>query len=734
MTAARFRLVYALVAVVVFSAAILPSFAGPAATAQAGLFADAARPPASVADGLIGQTIVRNRYVDVNFAQLDAAVRAPAGPAGALQMNLFPFVSDLFPDVSITAVRQRVDATRSGQGAIWLGKAQGVADSAITLVSEGGLLAGNIQVGNRFFQIRYAGDGVHAIQEVNSSLYPDEQPPLRLAAPAAAAVAPPRTATPVPSSAKPNSQPSTTASGAVASSNALADNGSTIDVLVVYSQGAFSAAGGTPTAINNLITLMESETNQGYAQSNVNQRLRVVQRQQVNSAEGSTNQTYLDRMINPSDGFMDEVPGLRNSSGADLVFLLQSSVADPCGQAAMILNPVNTAQAPNAYAVGEEDCSTGAGGWTFGHELGHLMGARHDWGSDPTNNQPFTYNHGYIQPGPGRSCDLMAVRGACSNAGNNRANYWSNPNIIVSGLPIGIPEGQPNAAENWKTLNNTASTVANFRTCVVAPCDVPPTVVATATVAPAPPNNNFAAATAVGALPANFTANTTNATLETGEQVPGCGSGFGKSVWYVFSPAATMQVTVSTAGSNFDTILGVWTGGALGGLTAVACNDDFTGTTSQVTFIATAGTTYRIQVGGFGGAGGSLAVAFSGIAPTSTPTATPIPTPVVNCNPRPPVTTSVQPIGNNAIRVTLSAGANGWINQVQIGNATNARIDIAGQTGITGNQTITLPPATTTLTFTVFHSPVGQSTTVPLTVVDTCGSWPTLVGGGPSAF
>jgi hypothetical protein len=106
----------------------------------------------------------------------------------------------------------------------------------------------------------------------------------------------------------------------------------------------------------------------------------------------------------------------------------------------------------------------------------------------------------------------------------------------------------------------------------------------------------------------------------------------------------------------------------------------------------------------------------------------------VTCNPRPPVTTSVQPIGNNAIRVTLSAGANGWINQVQIGNATNARIDIAGQTGITGNQTITLPPATTTLTFTVFHSPVGQSTTVPLTVADTCGSWPTLVGGGPSAF
>ena len=164
------------------------------------------------------------------------------------------------------------------------------------------------------------------------------------------------------------------------------------------------------------------------------------------------------------------------------------------------LDPVSTSLG-NGYAVGEEDCSTGAGGWTFGHELGHLMGARHDWANDNTNNSPFTFNHGFVQAGPNRSCSLMAVRGTCSAAGNSRANYWSNPNLIVTGLPIGIPEGQANAAENWKTLNMTASTVANFRTCVVTPCDVPPTVVPAPTP---PPNDNFAAATAVNVLPANF--------------------------------------------------------------------------------------------------------------------------------------------------------------------------------------------------------------------------------------
>ena len=95
---------------------------------------------------------------------------------------------------------------------------------------------------------------------------------------------------------------------------------------------------------------------------------------------------------------------------------------------------------------------------------------------------------------------------------------------------------------------------------------------------------------------------------------------------------------------------------------------------------------------------------------------------------------NVAPAGSNTLSVSVTPGANGWINQVQIGDATNARVDIAGQTGITGNQNVTLPPATTSLTFQVHHATTGQSTTVALTIVDTCGSWPTFVGGGANAF
>jgi hypothetical protein len=40
----------------------------------------------------------------------------------------------------------------------------------------------------------------------------------------------------------------------------------------------------------------------------------------------------------------------------------------------------------------------------------------------------------------------------------------------------------------------------------------------------------------------------------------------------------------------------------------------------------------------------------------------------------------------------------------------------------------------TSLTFFVRRAAAGASTTVPISAVDTCGEWPTLVGGGPDAF
>jgi hypothetical protein len=72
----------------------------------------------------------------------------------------------------------------------------------------------------------------------------------------------------------------------------------------------------------------------------------------------------------------------------------------------------------------------------------------------------------------------------------------------------------------------------------------------------------------------------------------------GKSVWFRWTAPASYRVIWSTAGSNFDTLLAVYTGGGFGSpLAEVESNDnDERAQTSEVTFDATAGTTYQIAV------------------------------------------------------------------------------------------------------------------------------------------
>ncbi len=84
------------------------------------------------------------------------------------------------------------------------------------------------------------------------------------------------------------------------------------------------------------------------------------------------------------------------------------------------------------------------------------------------------------------------------------------------------------------------------------------------------------------------------------------------SVWWTWTPSSSGTATVSTEDNGtfrttFDTTLAVYTGNTLGTLAVVASNDDSgTGLRSLVRFPATAGTTYRIKVDGFGAANGLM--------------------------------------------------------------------------------------------------------------------------------
>lgn len=99
------------------------------------------------------------------------------------------------------------------------------------------------------------------------------------------------------------------------------------------------------------------------------------------------------------------------------------------------------------------------------------------------------------------------------------------------------------------------------------------------------------------------------ATWEVGEPYH-AGNGGGTSIWWLWTAPADGGVTISTAGSSFDTLLGLYTGSSVSALTTVASNDDESRAaaiyTSKLVVNVLAGQTYAIAVDGYDGAVGTV--------------------------------------------------------------------------------------------------------------------------------
>lgn len=116
-----------------------------------------------------------------------------------------------------------------------------------------------------------------------------------------------------------------------------------------------------------------------------------------------------------------------------------------------------------------------------------------------------------------------------------------------------------------------------------------------------PANDSFANRTRLTDTSLQIEASNADASVEPGEPTAITDLG-GGSVWWEWTAFTAGRVTVSTAGSSYDTVLAVFTGDSIDALTLVASNDDedllggiFT---SRVSFFARRGTYYKIAVAG----------------------------------------------------------------------------------------------------------------------------------------
>ena len=418
-------------AVLLLGITVIPGFGAD------GLFSDAG--DAQVAALQAGTTkpdptVVRTRYVKINFDQLRGNL-FPDG-AGSILLNLYG-------DLSYSATKGRLEK-RSASRYTWFGRVDGAVLSDVILVVEDGIMAGNIMVNGEFYQVRAVGEGIHAVRKIDQSKFPEEAPPIPV------------------QSAPDQSE--------LLSPSPAADDGSTIDVMVVYTGAVASYFSNNLANITANIQLGIDETNQSYANSGITQRVRLVHAAQVNYTETGNSSTDLGRLQNPSDGYLDEVHAMRDTYGADLVSLWVESM-DACGIGYLMTN-VSTAFASNGFSVVMLSCATGY--YSFGHEMGHNMGAHHDRYVTNGEDGAYPYSHGYVNT-TNKWRTVMAYDNQCNDNGYSctRIQYWSNPSVNYQGSPTGISQNASNSANNVLTLNNTAYTVANFRASVApAPtCD-----------------------------------------------------------------------------------------------------------------------------------------------------------------------------------------------------------------------------------------------------------------------
>ncbi len=280
---------------------------------------------------------------------------------------------------------------------------------------------------------------------------------------------------------------------------------------------------------------------------------------------------------------------------------------------------------------------------TATHEIGHALGFISGNGEGST--APVT-SWDLFRFRPGTTPATFATAQRIMTIGGGSQVYYTTQTFAVGGTSTnelglstggpdpGLGDGDENQSSHWKDDDLTGRyigimdpTIANGELMLTTENDFSAMEtlgwnLVSNNFPPAPPppvdNDDFANAFVLVGCAGTARGTNLNASRESGELNHlslSNGGGGTHSIWYQWQAPSTGSVTFTTAGSAYDTVLGVYTGSSVNMLTVVAQNDDIPDVsgqphqvTSSITFSAMAGTVYRIAVDGFnnGGDGGDM--------------------------------------------------------------------------------------------------------------------------------
>lgn len=440
-----------------------PMRAGPAIKpAQAAMMKRAMASPA-----VMGMTMMQTPDPAMMEHALTKSMDADPGSVPPASITL-----PLDASTTVSVRRTRVELT--AEGCIWHGEIEGSGEPVTLMWWAGGRLAGSISHKGRLYNIRDMGTGMHGVMAVDPGRLPPEHAPTpamrksggdmradplvrtgeaasmrperRARAPADRRSRSAETAdlkVPAASGLAVGRISAWTEGGAITPPPASAADPIVIDLVVAYTR---AAASRYADIARDLVELAIEEANQSFRNSGLGHlRLRLVHAYETAYLEKGEHFDHLWRLADQGDGVMEEIHRLRNEKRADVAVLI---VHDPagCGLATRV-----AADADEAFAVVHHECA--AMTYTLAHEVGHLIGARHDDGLDQSKT-PYPFGHGYVHGKEWRT--MMSYKQSCDDC--PRLPVWSSPRVLVRGVPAGSA-----AHNNAEVLAREAKRVAGFR-------------------------------------------------------------------------------------------------------------------------------------------------------------------------------------------------------------------------------------------------------------------------------
>jgi hypothetical protein len=277
-----------------------------------------------------------------------------------------------------------------------------------------------------------------------------------------------------------------------AGSIAAADDGSVIDLMVVYTPEARADAGSTDAMVAKVDTWVD-ETNTALQNSGALFHFRLVHTAEVTFGGETTHVQLLDH-LQSADGVMDDVLTLRNTYAADLVHMIVSpeQLTDTCGTG-FEMEAGDPDPEAWGFSVSNLSCDGYEGSrYEIAHTLGHNFGVQHNpqdgtYDAREVGVTPAltAYAYGYVDP-ENRFRDIMAID--CPAPGPNavaglyncpRVQFYSTSVATYNGLPIGDAQ----TADAIRVMNDNRVLIANFRESTGAPTPTP-TATATSTAPP----------------------------------------------------------------------------------------------------------------------------------------------------------------------------------------------------------------------------------------------------------